>query len=377
MNLMKPNQVYLTLPQSRSLPPSVYSTAGAQQRAQMNQQCLEAIQAWLQVELQLTARVYPHVAALPSFWEVVNGTAVTVGAHRWVLLPTVAIALDELRVPQEWVDIPSWSADYYLAVQLDPEQGWLQINGYTTHQQLRTNGIYEANDRTYTLAIDDLWQDMNGLWITQQLQAPAPLKATVAPAPQIPLAQAKNLLERLGHPALTFPRRAVPFQLWAALLEHGGWRQALYERRQGVSDRASVTQWLQTGLSGFAQQLGWQRREFVLTMPGIRSRGLANGIVRNLVIAGQPYELRLFASPRSAESTWRVELRSASANGRIPSGFTLRLLTEDLQSMANNEHTATTEIERLYVDVVLKPGDGLVWETEPLPEGFDYEILRF
>ena len=376
MNLMKP-QVYLPLPQSQSIPPLAYSTAGARQRAQMNQQCLEAVQSWLQAEFHVTASVYPSVAALPSFWEVVNGTAVTVGAYRWVLLPTVAIALDELRVPQEWIDIPNWVADYYLAVQLDPEQGWLQMNGYTTHQQLKTKGIYEAVDRTYTLDVDDLWQDVNSLWIAQQLHAQATLRTTVASVPPIPLAQANHLLERLGNPAMTFPRRAVPFQLWAALLAHGGWRQALYERRQGVSDRTSVTQWLQTGLSVFAQQLGWQRREFVLTVPGVRGDFVKAGIARSLVIADKPYELRIFAIDRAVNSTWRVELRSAASGGRIPIGFKLRLLTENLQGMENNEDIAKTEVESLDVDVVLEPGEGLVWEIEPLPEGFDYEILRF
>ncbi len=52
------------------------------------------------------ARVYPNFAALPSFWEFVNGTAITVDNLRLVLVPTLAMDEDELRVPQEWVDIP-------------------------------------------------------------------------------------------------------------------------------------------------------------------------------------------------------------------------------------------------------------------------------
>ncbi|XGV98356.1 MAG: DUF1822 family protein [Leptolyngbya sp. BL-A-14] len=377
MNLMNPNQIYLELPPPPPIPPSAYSTAAAQQRAQMNQQCLGAFQSWLQAEFNRTAQVSPHVAALPSIWEVVNGTAVTFDQLRLVLLPTVAIALDELRVPQEWTDIPSWIADYYLAMQVDPEQGWIQMHGYTSHQQLKAKGRYEANDRTYTLAVDDLWQDINGLWIAQEFQTQATLRATVAPVPQLSLVQANQLLERLGNPTLTFPRRAVPFPLWAALLAHGSWRQALYERRQGRSDRGSVMQWIQTGLSAFAQQLDWRQREFILTVPGVRSNSIKAGIARSLVIADKPYELRVFSIDRADDSTWRVELRSATAGGMVPIGFTLRLLTEDLQGMENNEDIATTEVESLYIDVVLEPGEGLVWEVEPTPEGFDYEILRF
>ena len=35
-----------------------------------------------------------------------------------MLIPSEAIDDSELEVPQEWVDIPSWAADYYLAVQI-------------------------------------------------------------------------------------------------------------------------------------------------------------------------------------------------------------------------------------------------------------------
>ncbi|PSO81051.1 MAG: hypothetical protein BRC41_15925 [Cyanobacteria bacterium QH_9_48_43] len=51
--------------------------------------------------------------ALPSFWEVVNGTAIALSGVRLVLIPSEAADLSELRVPQEWVDIPSWGGDYY------------------------------------------------------------------------------------------------------------------------------------------------------------------------------------------------------------------------------------------------------------------------
>jgi len=35
--------------------------------------------------------------------------------------------LTKRMVPQEWVDIPEWAADYYLAVQVNPDSGWLRI----------------------------------------------------------------------------------------------------------------------------------------------------------------------------------------------------------------------------------------------------------
>jgi Protein of unknown function (DUF1822) len=73
---------------------------------------------------------------------------------------------------------------------------------------------------------------------------------------------------------------------------------------------------------------------------------------------------------------WRFELRSLSGDP-IPAGITLRLLTEDLQPFDNNQNTATEPVEFLYVDVMLEPGEGLVWEIEPTTEEYDREILQF
>jgi hypothetical protein len=354
---------------------SAYSTAGARQRARMNQQCLEAVLAWLQAEFNVPARIYPNSAALPSIWEVVNGTAIQFNGIRLVLIPTVTIAVDELRVAQEWLDIPDWTADYYISVQIEPEGCLLRLGGYATHQQLKTTGIYTEHDRTYAIEVDNLSQDNDSLWIACQLCLPPAAKATVAPLPHLPQAQANTLLNQLGQATVLFPRLDAPFERWGAILAHGGWRQRLYEQRQGLSDSGSIPQWIQSGMSNFARQLGWEQREFTLTGVGVRS--LASGIARTLMIAGDRYELRVLPVGQVANHVWRVELRSAVPGRAIPVGFRLRLLTEDLQSMDNNEDIATVGVESLYIDVVLEPGEGLVWEIEPTPEAYDREILRF
>jgi hypothetical protein len=74
---------------------------------------------------------------------------------------------------------------------------------------------------------------------------------------------------------------------------------------------------------------------------------------------------------------WRFELRNTALAGAIPGGFKLKLLTEDLQPFENNEDVALEAVDRLYVEVAVAPGEGLVWEVEPSPENCDREILRF
>ncbi|MBN3960995.1 DUF1822 family protein [Nostoc sp. NMS8] len=363
--------------QTRELP--AFSTSVARWRGRVNQMCLDAFLPWL-TEEEIPNAIWTQTAALPSFWEFVNGTAIASEEIRLVLIPTTAIDTAELRVPQEWVDIPDWVADYYIAVQVNPNAGWATIWGYTTHRQLKTKGVYDASDRAYSLDENDLIKDINALWISRQLCPEEVLRHSIAPLPTLPLAQADNLLKRLGNSEIVFPRLAIPFELWGALLAHGGWRQRLYEQRQGLSEQWSIQEWLQAGVSNLAQQLGWEITRLQLAPRGVRSRETNESSVylsRQLTIASQAYELRVFLRGNLENNVWRVELRNKNPDAMIPAGFKLRLLTEDLQHFVNNEDTATEAMPQLYIDVELEPGEGLVWEVEPTPNEYDREILRF
>jgi len=371
------SQFYLEIPETPETPEPPYSSNGSRQRSWINQLCLDAFLPWLREEITPNARVYPNAVALPSFWEFVNGTAIVFDHTKLVLIPTLAMDGDELRVPQEWVDIPNWVADYYLAVQVNPDDGWIKVYGYTTHQRLKAIGVYDVSDRTYSLENEDLIQDLNVLWITRQLNYQEVLRGEIAPLLPLPQTQAENLFARLGNPDVKFPRLSVPFSLWGALLTHGGWRKRLYELRQQIPEQYSIQTWLQAGVSNFAQQLGWGQREFVLAPSGMRSAESTRGLSRQLIISGNTYELRIFTDANSQDYVWRFELRSASAGGTIPIGFKLRLLTENLEPFENNEDTATTPVNILYLEVMLQPGEGLVWEIEPTPEDWEREILRF
>lgn len=372
------NQLYLEIPSSAAESRS-FSTPGARRRAELNQHCLNAFLPWLREEQTAIPHLWTREEALPSFWEIVTGTAITLDTIRLVLIPTEAIDLSELRVPQEWVDIPTWAADYYLSVEVGLEAGWIRVVGYATHYKLKIIGTYDTHDRTYCLNTTDLIQDINVLWLARQLCVDEPLRAEISPLSTLSQSQAENLLERLGNPNLVFPRLEISFQLWGSLLEHGGWRQRLYEKRQGLPEQWSIQQWLQAGISNLAQQLGWGEIEVppIPVMAGTRSSEIPIvGLSRQLTIAGHQYELRVCPQGYASDRVWRLELRRVSGSG-IPTGLTLRLLTEDLQPFENNTDTATIEVAQLYVEVMLEPGEGLVWETEPMPENYDREVLRF
>lgn len=358
--------------QSFSLPSSRWN-------AYLNQICLSTVLPWLQEEYAPKAKVWPNNPALSSFWEVVNGTAIVLDNTKFVLIPSEAIDRSELQVPQEWVDIPSWVADYYLAVQVNVDDRCVVIWGYATHEQLK-KGFYDVSDRTYSLPQENLIHDLNVLWVARQLSTEEITRAEVTPLAILPQAQAENLLQRLGNPAIIEPRLAVPFELWGALLEHGGLRQQLYSRRMGFPEQQSIVNWLRTGVSEIAQKIGWKRIELQLDFAGARGIELTEGeaiLSRQLQIAGQQYELQVFPLRNLEQQTWRFQLQNSAPGGVIPGGFKLRLLTEDLQPFAGNEDVAFTAQEQLYIDVSLAPGEGLVWEIEPIPENYDREILQF
>lgn len=235
------NHLYLELPQQHLKDVhqhhSSYANDVARRNACINELCLQALTEWLSSELDLppeTITVWPNQLALPSMWDVVNGTALQLGQTRLVLIPSEANTLDEFCVPFEWVDIPTWAAPYYLAVQVNLEEDteWLRIWGFATHQQVKA-GDQDPVRRIYSLPRQDLTESLNVLWVAQELGLVTPPEVTALP----PLSpdRAAQLIAQLGQPTLYSPRLEVPFATWAALLEHDNWRQQLYERRQQVA----------------------------------------------------------------------------------------------------------------------------------------------
>ncbi|OKH54570.1 hypothetical protein NIES2101_07100 [Calothrix sp. HK-06] len=354
----------------------VYSNPIARYQAYINELCLSSILPWLQQDLATQAKVFYNTTASPSFWELVNGTVINVDSMRIVLVPQETIDLSELRVPQEWVDIPDWVGDYYLGVQVIPEDRCIRVWGYCTHLQLKMSGIYDSYTRTYAVNASDV-NDINILTFAISSEFVEPTRAEVSSVPALSTTVAQNLIARLGNADIVSPRLEIPFQTWGALIQNGGWRRSLYQHRIGQPEQ-SIIEWLRNGVTQAAQQLGWSNLnlQHVGAARSIEQMAPTSILARQLTIAGQIYELRIIPQINEEYTTWRFELQNAGV-GIIPGGFKLRLLTEDLQAFPDNEDIATTATEHLFVEVALEPGEGIVWEIEPVPENYDQEILRF
>lgn len=366
------------------------ATAASRWRAYVNGLALRSLLPWIQ-ENVTAARCLPMLKAAlwPTVWEWVTGSAVAVGEQRWILMATEALDADELRVPQEWVDSPDWMGDYYLLVQVNVDDGWVKIAGFTSHAQLKGSGEFDGRDRTYSLLANSLLAnsllsetlttDINLIDLTTALIPNTVTRAAVQPTPHLSSERAHQLIARLSNPTLLNPRLAIDFASWSALLSHGGWRREMSAQRQGNASSFSVGAWLQNGISQVAQQLGWQTISFQPAMAGARgdeeNSTAQTALLRAIVINGADYTLEVAPLDSEQPNAWRFTLQKLT--GLIPAGVTLSLLTEALQPFENNAATSNEPTESLYVDVALAPDEAIVWAVTPTPEQYEAEILRF
>ena len=230
----------------------VYRTSSSRWLAYLNQICLYIFVNWIQTEYALQATVWESSPNTPAFWEFVNGTAILLNERRVVLIPSEAIDNRELEVPQEWVDIPSWVADFYLAVQVKPDGESVRFWGYTTNKELKTQASYDSVDRTYSMDARHLTTDLNAFWMAYRFCKTEDIKAPISTLPEFSTAEAENMLQRLSSSKAIFPRLEVPFTSWGALLENEQWRQQLYQYQQRqqsqqiqLSPTVNLSDWLQ------------------------------------------------------------------------------------------------------------------------------------
>jgi hypothetical protein len=219
-----------------------YSNDAACWNAFINLLSQNVLIEWLKEELDLSQ---PILLSSPDIWEFVNGTPLSIGDKRIVLIPSEAIDNQEICVPQEWVEIPKFVADYYLAVQIIPNELSLCIWGFTTHIDLKNNGEYDAIDHTYTLLRDDLLLDINAFILSLELCSQQ--REAIPALPKISANNAEDFIQKLSKPSPYLPRLDIDFLKWGAILENDEWRQKLYETRinKPAKSLINLSSWLE------------------------------------------------------------------------------------------------------------------------------------
>ena len=209
-----------------------YSNLTSRWNAYLNYITLHYFKIWVQEDpdIQDALTVWPAEEDLPSILEIVNGIKLTLGETQFILIPTDKSSLDEFRIPQEWVDIPNWKAHYYIAVQINCDDNWMRIYGYTNYHKIKQQGNYDPIDRTYSLALEELGEDLNTMWVARELFHPQALEIQSLPIPSI--LQIETWIEQLSEPTYYSPRLALKFEDWATLISHPDHCKKLYQKRR-------------------------------------------------------------------------------------------------------------------------------------------------
>lgn len=338
------------------------SIPGNRWQTYLNQVTDRVMRPWFQ---QTFGHAITHDATpihQPEFWAMVNGSAITVGEHRFIVIPTETIDKREFWVPQEWIDSPSWVGDYYLAAEVNLDEGYLNVWGYTTHQALKTQGRYDGGDRAYGLSSNDIIQDLNALWVVYQLGA-EPTQTPLPALPDLSEAQAQQLIQHLGNPTVALPRLDIPFAEWGALLAQPHWLQQLCQRRQdhNPAQRRDLSQvpvtlsrWFQNmvepgwraldELLGASPELAFGFREDPPTTEAVRRVKLIHLGAEDLAI------LLLVMLEAEPDNRIGIRVRLLPATGELlPVHLELILISqtgETLQSVQTREQDNSIQLKR-------------------------------
>jgi Protein of unknown function (DUF1822) len=247
---------------------SIYSNDTARYNALLSQIALEACLEWVK-SYELDETVSVSSSNLPSIWDVTDGCLIRLGNTRIVVIPSEEF--DEMAVPAEWVDMPTWSADYYIPVHIDLETQQVCLWGYTTHKYIKENVACDPIYRNYYLDRIELVDRLDTLWTARELG----LNERVAVSYQSE-AVTPQLIEQLSQPSLYSPRLEVSFNQWASLIENDETRQQLYQQRLAkATPLASVSQTIAQSVTNLSEWLnrnfdraleaGWQTLDTLLT----------------------------------------------------------------------------------------------------------------
>lgn len=208
----------------------------------------QALLTWFSEEFGLSAKLWPNGAPL-DIWHILHGLPLTLGDKRIVFMVDEAIDTSELRVPKEWIDIPNWRADYYVAANIDLDKQQLLLWGYAPYSMVKNSGAYDVADNTYSLSHLDLIQDFSVFWVAQQLEYSETVSMEISS--NLPIAQAESLSQRLVN--VPEPRLEIPFDQWAVLIRCDRWRQQFYHQRQGHAFPLGLGRWINQ-----ITEQGWQ-----------------------------------------------------------------------------------------------------------------------
>ncbi|MGK7941773.1 MAG: DUF1822 family protein [Crocosphaera sp.] len=354
----------------------------SQWRVYINQLCRDTFISYLKEEYPRSKIPKVNFETLLMLWDVVNGSFVKMGDKKIILVPTEASDDEEISVPQEWIDIPSFVGDYYLAVQVNPDEQWIRIWGYTSHEKLKNQGHYDPIEKTYSLDKDDLIRDINVFFVAQELCLEETTRAIISPLSSLPSNQAENLIERVGSSDDILTRLSLPFPLWGALLENEDWRKKLYQKRQKISNNNQVfinlSRWLEDVVDSIWQSpqelnLVFETRRTIEEKEELKKRGKVINLGGSFLEEQAVILLMSVNQEVDERMGVRIQLYPQSDQSYLPSNLTLTLCSESgeaIQSVQSRSQDNYIQIKRFKCQMGFKFGVKLSLENWSATEYF-------
>lgn len=216
-----------------------YSYETARNRAYLNRLCQQILVPILEEDAQEKAQLLSAENS-SQIWEFINGFAVNFTNLKLVIIPSENLDIEEFSIPAEWVEISQFVADYYLAVQVNVEEKWLRVWGFTSYQNLRIKGEFDESDRSYNIDAEDLYSDLNLIWLNYEteniINQPDSYnikthRQDACVTNQLDLLHKNQLIKKLSQPSNYSPRLTINSDDWKIIFGDEKTRKQIYQNR--------------------------------------------------------------------------------------------------------------------------------------------------
>ncbi|MCM1981545.1 DUF1822 family protein [Lyngbya confervoides] len=280
-----------------------------------------------------TAQLEEALRDLPGLG--INGTAIALESHRLVVIPSDQLDYDEWEVPQEWIE-SELRADIVLVVQVDLDRRQMRLWGYSPQATILEKGEKRTFTRSYAIAAADLTEHISALWLQLRFfpESMRCISQAVIPTPTLSLDRLMDLMDQLAQ--ASFPRTAIAFADWCAVIHNPTWRHTWVERMtalgetesEGVPPLTRLSQWFDHPL-----QTSWQPIQHII-QPKLISSFMDNQIKQAKLIdlgvafSGEKFALMLTLDRQEETYSIQASLYPTGEQATLPPELKLRVLTE-------------------------------------------------
>jgi hypothetical protein len=187
-----------------------------------------------------------------SIWEFVNGNALEINSTKIVLIPTETDDRNQISIPAEWLKIPDWVGNYYLAVEVNLDEDYLCFWGYTSYEKIINDSQLDTINYHYDLDEDFLENDLDLIILAYEYaEEKIP---QIEPISLLSTVQKQELVSQIKDEL--FPRYYLDFSQWLSLISDPEICHNLYTLRQPIH----LSEWLNQQIESTIVQ-GWQQVE--------------------------------------------------------------------------------------------------------------------